>query len=67
MFGTKTAEPEVRPPLAGVVQVLKLDVKPEKAQELLSHWLEHGWELRSTEAVQLNGQTVFVLAFLVAP
>ena len=60
----KTKEP-VDTSVTSAVKVLKLDFKPEKAQEELEAWLSSGWELRSTEAVLLMGQTAFLLAFLV--
>lgn len=69
MFGSRVDEktvPDQDHPLrhSGASKVLKLDFKPEKAEAELTRWVAAGWTLRSTEAVLLNGQTVFVLAFL---
>lgn len=65
MFGTKTQTTAQDVfDHRGPVRVLKLDFNPEKAEEALSAWLAGGWTLKSTEAVAINGQTVFILAFL---
>lgn len=48
----------------GSAKVLKLDFDPEKAEKQLEPWLAAGWTVKSTSAIQLLGQTAFVLGFL---
>lgn len=65
MFGTKTAETDAGPVThSGPVKVLKLNLKLEKDEAELASWLSLGWKLSSTEAVSVNGTTLFILAFL---
>lgn len=46
------------------VEMLKLDVNPDKSQPELEEWLAAGWNLKSTDAILLGGQTVYILAIL---
>lgn len=63
MFNNKRESP---PPSAypSDLRVLKLDIKPEKIEQELAEWIEAGWDLESTEAVQVDGHTLYILAFL---
>ena len=64
MFNKEKTEPSTPQTHIAPVRVLKLDFRPEKAEEALVEWLSAGWELKGTEAVLIGGQTVFLLAFL---